>query len=520
MGPRSVLLAFAVASVAASGAPDMLRTQSQVFSTGNINKVAAMDTDGSFIYTATYGQIIKENKMNMHDFGVLNLAEMQYADVGTLRVDGDNIFVTASKVGGGQYLLRVDKATMTVAHTHKFSESQNMAFAMALDADHVYTGMYTQPGRIIKLKKSTLAQESELTLAAGEHDVRSLMWSTTDATHLYANCNTSPGRIVRVKLLEGGGLLRTGATTLSAGDNKILAGVATDGEFLYVGTDTTPGKLVKIKKADMSLVATLQLEAGEDQVISMISDSDFLYAGTLTSPGKVVRVRRTGFVRVDALTLSTDENSVSAMTHGNGRVFVGLDTSPARIVQLSGYLEPVDCILSDWGQWSVCDKTCAGGQQHRSRTVHTAAKNGGAACAANSDGAADLAQTQACSADIVCPVHCEGGQIWMAGSGTLPVRTCANRDPLGVTSGHSHCQCPPHKPFWHADSFCASTKTCEKQVTTLCLDSDLTCKVEAGRLILERHSNRNIQDFHCRHHAQSQSDNSCRCLCRIGSATE
>jgi hypothetical protein len=512
---------------------NLLRTQSQIFSTGNINKVAAMDTDGSFVYTATYGQVIKENKMDMHDFGVLNLADEGYADIGTLKVDDSYIYVTASKVSGGQVLIKVNKATMTFAHSHTFKEAQNTAYAMVLDDVHIYTGMLTRPGRVLMLKKDTLEEVTDYPLLDGEHDVKSLMWSAADPSHVYANCDTSPGRIVKILikdtatcgtqcLLRKEKVTTDGVDGLAVGEDRILAGVATEDEFLYVGTFTSPAKVVKLKKTDMSVVGKLTLELGENKIVSMITDSDFVYVGTDTAPGKIVRIRRDGFVRVDALTLSIYEDNIDAMTHGNGRIFAGLDTSPARIVMVSGYLEPVDCILSDWGQWSTCSKTCQGGKQTRTRTVHTQMQNGGVAC---SD---ELSQEVACADDVVCPVECFGGQIWMAGDGTALAdfkrRTCATRDaqlhPV-VKTGLSHCQCPQHKPFWHgsaddSNSFCASQAICEKEVTTLCQASDLTCKIDAGRLILERRSNRAILDYHCRHHPGNRVEDSCVCLCKIG----
>jgi hypothetical protein len=43
---------------------------------------------------------------------------------------------------------------------------------------------------------------------------------------------------------------------------------------------------------------------------------------------------------------------------------------------------PVDCLVSNWSAWSVCNGGCKEGQRSRTRTVERAAANGGAACPA------------------------------------------------------------------------------------------------------------------------------------------
>jgi cysteine-rich repeat protein len=40
-------------------------------------------------------------------------------------------------------------------------------------------------------------------------------------------------------------------------------------------------------------------------------------------------------------------------------------------------IQPVDCVLSEWSEWSDCDAKCGPGDQHRSRKVLRPAKNGG-----------------------------------------------------------------------------------------------------------------------------------------------
>lgn len=57
-----------------------------------------------------------------------------------------------------------------------------------------------------------------------------------------------------------------------------------------------------------------------------------------------------------------------------------------------------DCQISDWTEWDQCDKTCGSGQNHRQRQIELFPKNGGAACPA------ELIQTQGCNL-AACIVH-------------------------------------------------------------------------------------------------------------------
>ena len=62
---------------------------------------------------------------------------------------------------------------------------------------------------------------------------------------------------------------------------------------------------------------------------------------------------------------------------------------------------PVDCVLSDWSEWSTCDKPCGGGQTTRTRKVVTELAFNGKPC----DGL--LKETKACNlSDCEEPVGC------------------------------------------------------------------------------------------------------------------
>lgn len=64
-------------------------------------------------------------------------------------------------------------------------------------------------------------------------------------------------------------------------------------------------------------------------------------------------------------------------------------------------VEPVDCMVSEWSDWSACSAECGGGTQTRSRTILTDAWCGGEACP-------ELSESQACNTQA-CSVTCASG---------------------------------------------------------------------------------------------------------------
>lgn len=59
---------------------------------------------------------------------------------------------------------------------------------------------------------------------------------------------------------------------------------------------------------------------------------------------------------------------------------------------------PIDCVMSDWTSWSSCDATCGGGQSERTRTVITQPQFNGRECDAT-------IETTGCN-EQSCPIDC------------------------------------------------------------------------------------------------------------------
>jgi hypothetical protein len=88
---------------------------------------------------------------------------------------------------------------------------------------------------------------------------------------------------------------------------------------------------------------------------------------------------------------------------------------------------PADCVLSDWGLWSACNKECGGGTRWRSRNVITPPTAGGAACG-------ELMQTEACN---VAPANGCGGCSKLAPAPQAACGTCGK----AVCAGPNQTTC-------------------------------------------------------------------------------
>ena len=99
---------------------------------------------------------------------------------------------------------------------------------------------------------------------------------------------------------------------------------------------------------------------------------------------------------------------------------------------------PVDCVVSDWSDWSDCTATCGGGTQFRTRTVLVEPANGGAACPV-------LEEQRACNEDPCCDNDWEIGdwaQCSVECGGGIQQRSVVCKDCEGNTLPDGSCEGP------------------------------------------------------------------------------
>jgi len=481
------------------------------------DKITAMAADEAFLFATTYtGQLLKVNQLNLNDFGVLNFAQKtgvdHYSELGALAVDATHVYVTAQQ-GPTNVLLKVSKDTMTVESAFHLVASDNVAYSVLERGDFIYLGLYTFPGKVLKVAKSTMTLAGSCTLSQGSNDVRSMEFDRTNPGVLYANTNTSPGRVVKVHLDT---MSEVAHAELEIDQNQLLSGYDQDGTHVVVVAATSPARIVQVRKSDLVTTQSTILHDTENMAITLAADSQFTYAGLYTSPARVVRMRNSDLGELQTVDIVGSDKVTAlvippAASGAGDKVYVGTDTSPGHIIELVGALHASDCAISDWNHWSECDKTCGGGVQSRARSVIQPAANGGAACPT------DVLQQRICNEHVVCPKTCTDGMLWTA-AGTLPRLTCHARSATTVQTGVNMCACPPEKPFWHNHGFCVAAAVCDAHVhSSIC--THLRCAYTNNKLVVSPvpGSAHVAQPFHCQHRPGRVGG--CVCMCDAGSGT-
>ncbi|XP_078492064.1 complement component C6-like [Ciona intestinalis] len=124
----------------------------------------------------------------------------------------------------------------------------------------------------------------------------------------------------------------------------------------------------------------------------------------------------------------------------------------------------VSCIVSNWGPWAKCSKTCGGGKAIRSRYIKRNSAHGGTSCPT-------LHQTGACTQKGPCPITCKWSA-WSAWSNCDPCFPGARSKSrnIAIPAMFNGAQCTGSRAL--TDLSCKTTQAC---IEKTCPASKFSC---------------------------------------------
>jgi len=172
--------------------------------------------------------------------------------------------------------------------------AKKLSVALYLFVGHEYWGT----NRIARVTIDTFTLKDYLEVPITS--VVAIYGLVKDGNYLYACDYDIPAHITKIDLSTWSVIA---TLTLESGENQI-GGACKVGNYLYVGCYVSPGKIVKIDLSTFTRVGSLTLETGENNLWDVVSDDSYLYAICVTAPTKIVKIDLSMFTRVGALTLN------------------------------------------------------------------------------------------------------------------------------------------------------------------------------------------------------------------------
>jgi hypothetical protein len=210
----------------------------------------------------------------------------------------------------------------------------SLAISGLVSGNFLYAGLYTTPGKVVKINLQTLKIVATRMLATGENKVSSLAVSRH---FLYAGLNTTPGKVVKIDLNHFLGAYST--RMLATGEDGVNA-LAVSGHFLYAGCCTDPSKVVQINLNNFSgAYLTRTLDPGDQNLSALAIKGNDLYVGIwVTGPGKLIKIDLNNFLGAySTLTLGTDESEVVSLAVLGNLLFVGAIWCDVLCIDLNNY---------------------------------------------------------------------------------------------------------------------------------------------------------------------------------------
>lgn len=181
------------------------------------------------------------------------------------------------------HLSRVDPRTGEF-ETCKLSVSSRerpFLYAAASGRQGIWMGTYTDPGRLLRIDRETMAQQEFVIPEARMCSVRGLAF---DRARIWAALYDAPGMLVTLDPQTG----RQRIIDLGE-ENMLPTSMEFDGVHMWAGLDTRPAKVVRVN-VDTGEFSPYTLRAGSSCVRGLVSAGGHLWAGLYTEPGELVRL--------------------------------------------------------------------------------------------------------------------------------------------------------------------------------------------------------------------------------------
>jgi hypothetical protein len=253
------------------------------------------------------------------------------------------MYIGLNMAPGG--VARVDLSHLKeIGQALRFSTGEDAVYSLAVDGGFLYAGLYTSPGRIIKINLADFTVQNSIILGHGRNWVSCL---AIDGGYLYAGLRLWPGTIVKVDLKS---FTITDILELRSGENNIYSLVVRKG-FLFANNGMDPGGVAKIDLSSFREVDSLRLAPGEGYSQSLVTVGDYLYTGFYERPGGIARIDLINFREMPrALMFRQGEDRVWALFSDGEFLYAGLDTRPGRIVKSSLDLRQLDSLVLQAGE--------------------------------------------------------------------------------------------------------------------------------------------------------------------------
>ena len=266
----------------------------------------------------------------IHYYGTLALNKTLTLDTGENRcrsIFSDGSYLYAGLFTSPGKVVKIDLTDFTKVATLTFDTGENYCYTLFSDGSYLYAGLWIAPGKVVKIDLADFTKIATMTLDTWENGCCSLF---SDGSYLYVGLYTSPGKVVKIDLAD---FTKIATMTLDTWENGCCS-LFSDGSYLYVGLYTSPGKVVKIDLADFTKIATMTLDAGECCCLTLFSDGSYLYAGLFAAPGKVVKIDLADFTKVAILSFDTGENACYTLFSDGSYLYAGSDAAPGKVVKI------------------------------------------------------------------------------------------------------------------------------------------------------------------------------------------